>query len=91
VLGPPLGGVPVAYEIASVLGVALDAMNVRKLGFPGHEELALGAVATGGVRVLNTEELRFVSDQEIDDGPAPKLTSRRVDERKEVSPWSSLR
>ncbi len=66
VLGLPRGGVPVAYEVASALGVALDVLNVRKIGFPGHEELALGALATGGVRVLNPEEIRFVSDEEIE-------------------------
>ena len=66
VLGLPRGGVPVAYEVATALGVALDVLNVRKLGFPGHEELALGALATGGIRVLNPEELRFVSDEEIE-------------------------
>ena len=66
VLGLPRGGVPVAYEVATALGVALDILNVRKLGFPGHEELALGALATGGVRVLNPEEIRFVSDDEIE-------------------------
>lgn len=66
VLGLPRGGVPVAYEIARALGAELDVLNVRKLGFPGHEELALGAIATGGVRVLNPEELRFVSDEELE-------------------------
>jgi len=66
VLGLPRGGVPVAYEVATALGVGLDILNVRKLGFPGHEELALGALATGGIRVLNPEELRFVSDEEIE-------------------------
>jgi erythromycin esterase-like protein/predicted phosphoribosyltransferase len=55
VLGLPRGGVPVAYEVASELGVPLDVYLVRKLGLPGHEELAFGAIATGGVRVLNKE------------------------------------
>ena len=55
VLGLPRGGVPVAAEIARALGAPLDVMLVRKLGFPGHEELALGAIASGGVRVLNEE------------------------------------
>jgi erythromycin esterase-like protein/predicted phosphoribosyltransferase len=53
VLGLPRGGVPVAYEIAAALDAPLDVFLVRKLGAPGHEELALGAIATGGVRVLN--------------------------------------
>jgi predicted phosphoribosyltransferase len=53
VLALPRGGVPVAYEVARALGAALDVFIVRKLGVPGHEELAMGAIATGGVRVLN--------------------------------------
>jgi erythromycin esterase-like protein/predicted phosphoribosyltransferase len=54
VLGLPRGGVPVAFEIAQALDVPLDVFLVRKLGVPGHEEYALGAIASGGVRVLNT-------------------------------------
>jgi predicted phosphoribosyltransferase len=53
VLGVPRGGVPVAYEIARALHVPLDVFSVRKLGVPGHEELAMGAIGTGGARVLN--------------------------------------
>ena len=53
VLALPRGGVPVGYEVAKELDVPLDIFLVRKLGVPGHEELALGAIATGGVRVLN--------------------------------------
>src|ERR1700745_2656624 len=55
VLGLPRGGVPVAFEAARALGAPLDVFLVRKLGLPGHEELAMGAIATGGVRVLNDE------------------------------------
>jgi erythromycin esterase-like protein/predicted phosphoribosyltransferase len=55
VLGLPRGGVPVAFEIARELGVPLDVFLVRKLGVPGHEEVALGAIATGGTRVLNKQ------------------------------------
>jgi putative phosphoribosyl transferase len=55
VLALPRGGVPVAYEVAEALGAPLDVFLVRKLGMPGHEELAMGAIATGGVRVLNDE------------------------------------
>jgi putative phosphoribosyl transferase len=58
VLALPRGGVPVAYEVARALGAPLDAFLVRKLGLPGHEELAMGAVATGGVRVLNEDIVR---------------------------------
>src|SRR5688572_17958214 len=53
VLALPRGGVPVAYEVARALGAPLDIFLVRKLGVPGYEELAMGAIATGGVRVLN--------------------------------------
>lgn len=55
VLGLPRGGLPVAYEIAHALHAPLDVLNVRKLGVPWHEELAMGAIATGGVRVLNND------------------------------------
>lgn len=55
VLGLPRGGVPVAYEVAQALQAPLDIFLVRKLGLPGHEELAMGAIASGGVRVLNKE------------------------------------
>lgn len=55
VLGLPRGGVPVAFAIAQALPAPLDIFLVRKLGLPGHEELAMGAIASGGVHVLNTE------------------------------------
>lgn len=69
VLALPRGGVPVAYQVAEALGVPLDVMLVRKLGLPGHEELAMGAIATGGARVLNDEVVRGVgvSDETIDE------------------------
>src|SRR5919109_1059952 len=53
VLALPRGGVPVAYEVARALNAPLDIFLVRKLGLPWHPELAMGAIATGGVRVLN--------------------------------------
>src|SRR5690349_9978956 len=55
VLALPRGGVPVAYEVATTLNVPLDVFLVRKLGVPGNEELAMGAIASGGVRVLNDD------------------------------------
>jgi putative phosphoribosyl transferase len=58
VLGLPRGGVPVAHEVARVLNLPLDVFLVRKLGLPGHEELAMGAIASGGIRVLNESVLR---------------------------------
>jgi len=57
VLALPRGGVPVGAEVARALGAPLDVFLVRKLGVPGHEELAMGAIATGGVRVLNRDVL----------------------------------
>ena len=59
VLALPRGGVPVAYEIASALEVRLDVLLVRKLGVPGYPELALGAIAGAGVRVLNPDVVRL--------------------------------
>jgi predicted phosphoribosyltransferase len=61
VLALPRGGVPVAYEVAKALRVPLDILLVRKLGVPGHEELAMGAIATGGVRVLNDDVVNYLS------------------------------
>ena len=58
VLGLPRGGVPVAYEVAKALNVPLDVYLVRKLGAPGQEELAMGAIATGGVMLLNHDVIR---------------------------------
>ena len=55
VLALPRGGVPVGYEVAKALGVGLDVFVVRKLGVPGHEELAMGAIASGEVRLVNHE------------------------------------
>jgi len=59
VLALPRGGVPVAYEVASALDAPLDVFLVRKLGTPGHRELAMGAIASGGVRVLNDDVVRW--------------------------------
>jgi len=58
VLGLPRGGVPVAYEVATALGAPLDVFVVRKLGVPGREELAMGAIASGGVTVINDDVAR---------------------------------
>ncbi len=55
ILALPRGGVPVGYELSHALGAPLDVFLVRKLGVPGHEELAMGAIASGGIRVLNRE------------------------------------
>jgi putative phosphoribosyl transferase len=58
VLALPRGGVPVAYEVARALGAPLDVFIVRKLGLPGHEEFAMGAIASGGIRLINEEVVR---------------------------------
>jgi len=68
VLGLPRGGVPVAYEVARELNAPLDVFIVRKLGVPGHEELGMGAIATGGIRIVHEgiiRELR-ISPQTVD-------------------------
>jgi putative phosphoribosyl transferase len=60
VLALPRGGVPVGYEVAKALGAPLAVFIVRKLGVPGHRELAMGAIASGGVRVLNDDVVRML-------------------------------
>jgi predicted phosphoribosyltransferase len=67
VLALPRGGVPVGFEVARALGAPLDVFLVRKLGVPGHEELAMGAIASGGVRFLNQQVLDQIdlSDAEV--------------------------
>lgn len=82
VLALPRGGVPVAWEIARELALPLDLMLVRKLGMPGHEEYAMGAIASGGVRVLNQEALGFgrVSDSSLE---AVTARERRELERRD--------
>ena len=75
VLALPRGGVPVGYEVAQALGAPLDVFIVRKLGVPGHEELALGAIASGGVRVLNRDVLDSI--------PVPEPIIDRIAEREQ--------
>ena len=60
VLALPRGGVPVAFAVAEALHAPLDVFLVRKLGVPGHEELAMGAIASGDVRVLNEDVVNFL-------------------------------
>src|SRR3989442_14598055 len=68
VLALPRGGVPVGYEVAKALQAPLDVFVVRKLGVPGHEELAMGAIATGGIGVINENVIRSlgISDEQIE-------------------------
>jgi predicted phosphoribosyltransferase len=61
VLALPRGGVPVAYEVAVALRAPMDIFIVRKLGWPGHEEMAIGAIASGGVKVLNEDIVRYLN------------------------------
>jgi putative phosphoribosyl transferase len=79
VLALPRGGVPVAYEVAKALDAPLDVFLVRKLGVPGYEELAMGAIASGGVRVLNQE---LVDELRISDAAVEAVESN---ERRELA------
>jgi putative phosphoribosyl transferase len=72
-LALPRGGVPVAYEVATALGAPLDIILVRKLGVPGEEELAMGAIAPGGVRVLNEDVVGMIN---IPDAVIDAVTAR---------------
>lgn len=83
VLGLPRGGVPVAYEVATVLNLPLDVLVVRKLGVPGWEELAMGAVASGGERVLNDRVVRLegISERAVEQVTAQQLKELRRREK----------
>jgi putative phosphoribosyl transferase len=83
VLGLPRGGVPVAYEVARSLGAPLDVFAVRKLGVPGQRELAMGAVSSGGVRVLNPEVVNslHISSDMIDQVVLDELRELERQER----------
>jgi putative phosphoribosyl transferase len=96
VLALPRGGVPIGYEIASALNLPLDVMIVRKLGVPGHEELAMGAIASGGVRVLNRsviESLRIPPDslEAVEKREALELMRREATYRGNRQPISLKR
>jgi predicted phosphoribosyltransferase len=82
ILALPRGGVPVGFEVAKALNAPLDVFVVRKLGVPGHEELAMGAIASGGIRVLNEDVVHALAipDQVIDRVAA---TEERELERRE--------
>ena len=77
VLALPRGGVPVAWEVASALGLPLDVFVVRKIGLPSQPELAMGAIASGGVRVMNEELLRQVH---VADEVIAEMTDRENEE-----------
>jgi putative phosphoribosyl transferase len=82
VLALPRGGVPVAFEVARALRAELDILLVRKLGLPGHEELAIGAIASGGMRVLNHE---LIEELQLSEALIDRLTAteQRELERRE--------
>jgi len=78
VLALPRGGVPVAYEVAEQLGAPLDVFLVRKLGVPGYEELAMGAIASGGVRFVNDDVVRQLAI------PGEVIDAVAAEERREL-------
>jgi putative phosphoribosyl transferase len=84
VLALPRGGVPVAFEIASALHAPLDVFLVRKLGVPGQEELAMGAIATGGIRVLNNEVVRHLGIPNHVIDSATKAEQRELERRQQA-------
>lgn len=81
VLALPRGGVPVAYEVARALGAPLDILVVRKLGVPGHPELAMGAIAGGAVRVLNRAVLRQLRIEGVELDRAVEAERRELHRR----------
>ena len=81
VLGLPRGGVPVAYEVADKLGMPLDIFTVRKLGAPGHEECAMGAIASGGIKVLNQDVIDSLNITEADIAGVAARESRELTRR----------
>src|SRR5712664_3950551 len=83
VLALPRGGVPVGYEVAKALGAPFDVFVVRKLGVPGHRELAMGAVASGGVLVLDEGLIRSlgIGKREIEETVAAELRELERRER----------
>jgi putative phosphoribosyl transferase len=84
VLALPRGGVPVAHEVAKALDADFDIFLVRKIGTPGHEELAAGAIASGGIRVLNDHLLRALGLSETDLDPISRREQRELERRERV-------
>ena len=81
VLALPRGGVPVAFEVAQALGAPLDVFIVRKLGLPGYQELAIGAIASGGVRVLNEALIRSAGVSQSDIEATTAAEERELNRR----------
>jgi predicted phosphoribosyltransferase len=84
VLGLPRGGIPVAYEVARALQAPLDVFVVRKLGVPGYEELAMGAIASGGTRVLNRRTIRELHISSEDVERVAEAEQRELDRREQA-------
>lgn len=84
VLGIPRGGVPVAFQVAVELGVPLDVFVVRKLGVPWHEELAFGAIASGGIRVLDKEIVESMKIPELEIELIAAKESQELNRRERV-------
>jgi predicted phosphoribosyltransferase len=84
VLALPRGGVPVGYEIARALHAPLDVFNVRKLGVPWHDELAMGAIAAGGVRVLNNDVIMTAGVTKADLDQVTELQQIELDRRERL-------
>jgi len=84
VLGLPRGGVPVAFEVAQALRVPLDVFVVRKLGVPGHEEFAMGAIAGGGVRVLSDDVIDALNIPQSAIEAAVRFEQRELERRERL-------
>jgi len=84
VLGIPRGGVPVAFEVARALRAPLDILLVRKLGTPGQQELAMGAIASGGVRILNQEVIRELGISEAQLETATAAQQAELERREQL-------
>lgn len=84
VLGVPRGGVPVAFEIATALGLTLDIFVLRKLGVPGHEELAFGAIASGGVRILDRDVIEGVGLTGLEIDRVTQAEKRELERRERL-------
>jgi len=94
VLGLPRGGVPVAVEVAKALGAELDLMLVRKLGTPGQRELAMGAIASGGSRVMNQDVVHTLNISEDDISQVEESERKELQRREQAyrgkRPWPEL-
>ncbi|MFP4432214.1 MAG: phosphoribosyltransferase [Spirochaetaceae bacterium] len=84
VLALPRGGVPVAFEVAQRLHLPLDVLVTRKIGVPGHKELAMGAISAGGVRVMNDDVVRMAGVSESQIQEAVDVERRRAEKQEET-------